>query len=127
MYLVDTNIFLEILLGDHQSQVCQSFLQTNIGNLNISDFSLHSIGVVLYRERKYQLYPIFIRDTLPLVNVVSLPIQNYFCLEQGHIQYQFDFDDAYQYCTAKYFGLTLKTLDRHFLNRPVADLVIERP
>ena len=44
MFLVDTNIFLEILLGQDKKEVCKRFLDKNIGNLNITDFSLHSLG-----------------------------------------------------------------------------------
>ena len=43
MNLVDTNIFLEILLGQEKQEVCKNFLSLNIEQLNITDFSLHSI------------------------------------------------------------------------------------
>ena len=39
MYLLDTNIFLEILLKQDKSDKCKAFLNDNIGLLNISDFS----------------------------------------------------------------------------------------
>ena len=42
MFLVDTNIFLEILLGQDKKEDCKRFLNNNIENLNITDFSLHS-------------------------------------------------------------------------------------
>lgn len=47
MFLVDTNIFLEILPGQEKKTICKEFLDDNAGNLNISDFSLHSLGVIL--------------------------------------------------------------------------------
>ena len=50
MYLVDTNIFLEILLNDPNKLNCEKFLNDNINNLYISDFSLHSIGIILWRR-----------------------------------------------------------------------------
>jgi len=49
MNLVDTNIFLEILLKQEKSEACKSFLSKNKGAINISDFTLHSIGVILFR------------------------------------------------------------------------------
>jgi predicted nucleic acid-binding protein len=49
MFLVDTNIFLEILLTQDKKAICKKFLDKNIGNLHITDFSLHSIGVILFR------------------------------------------------------------------------------
>lgn len=45
MFLIDTNIFLEILLNQDKTLICKDFLNKNIKNLNISDFSLLSIGV----------------------------------------------------------------------------------
>ena len=48
MYLIDTNIFLEVLLTQEKKETCKKFLDENIKNLYISDFSLHSIGVILF-------------------------------------------------------------------------------
>jgi predicted nucleic acid-binding protein len=45
MFLIDTNIFLEILLAQEKSELCKSFLTDNIRDLNMSDFSLHSIAL----------------------------------------------------------------------------------
>lgn len=43
MFLIDTNIFLEILLAQNKKEICKDFLNFNIGKLYITDFSLHSI------------------------------------------------------------------------------------
>ncbi len=56
MYLVDTNIFLEILLGQDKSSVCKDFLNKNDDKIFISDFSLHSIGVILFRFKKKEIF-----------------------------------------------------------------------
>lgn len=56
MYLVDTNIFLEILLHQENSKECKLFLDNNIVALHISDFSLHSIGVILFRNKKREYF-----------------------------------------------------------------------
>jgi predicted nucleic acid-binding protein len=55
MYLVDTNVFLEILLTQEKQDACRKFLETNVGSLFISDFSLHSIGVILFRNNKEEI------------------------------------------------------------------------
>lgn len=47
MYLIDTNIFLEILLNQDKKEICKNFLSENFNLLHISDFSIHSIGVIL--------------------------------------------------------------------------------
>jgi uncharacterized protein len=40
MFLVNTNIFLEILLAQEKREICKEFLEVNSGNIYISDFSL---------------------------------------------------------------------------------------
>jgi len=45
MYLVDTNIFLEIFLKQEKSNECKDFLNQNIQHLMVTDFTLHSIGI----------------------------------------------------------------------------------
>jgi len=50
MFLIDTNIFLEILLEQEKKEDCKKFLNDHIGNLHITDFSLHSIGVILFKQ-----------------------------------------------------------------------------
>ena len=72
MFLVDTNVFLEILLGQEKKETCKQFLDNNIGNLNISDFSLHSIGVILFRYNKEDVFQRFIQDVMPQVRLLSL-------------------------------------------------------
>ncbi len=77
MYLVDTNIFLEILPKQAKSQECKDFLDKNIDELNITDFSLHSIGVILFKQNEDDLFSKFLNDTLPKVNLTSLPKKQY--------------------------------------------------
>lgn len=62
MYLVDTNIFLEIFLGQDKKDECKAFLKENIGKFSISDFSLHSIGIILFRNDMNSSFTDFIRD-----------------------------------------------------------------
>ena len=62
MYLLDTNIILEVLLSQQKKETCKNFLNLFFGNLYLSDFSLHSIGVILFRENKSKLYQMFVND-----------------------------------------------------------------
>ena len=64
MYLIDTNIFLEVLLAQEKKEICKDFLETNFENLTISDFFLHSIGVILFRSNKEQVFEEFVRDVI---------------------------------------------------------------
>ena len=123
MYLIDTNIFLEILLNDSNRNKCEKFLNDNISLLFISDFSLHSIGIILFKKNKPGLYQKFIQDIISHITIVTLDLSNFECLWNGRITYNFDFDDAFQYCVAKHQGLTLITQDEDFKN--VTDIKIE--
>jgi uncharacterized protein len=42
-YLLDTNIFLELLLGNKNSTQAEKFINSHaVSNLAVSDFSIHS-------------------------------------------------------------------------------------
>lgn len=65
MYLVDTNIFLEIFLEQDRAGEAEEFLKnTPTEQLHISDFSLYSIGIILFRRRKYDAFSTFVKDVL---------------------------------------------------------------
>ncbi len=112
--LVDTNIFLEILLNQPASQKCQDFLDQDAGAGWISDFSLHSIGVLLFRRGRAELYGKFVADTLPEMTVLSLSTAGYSELAVVRDKFGLDFDDAYQFCVAKENGLAISTQDKDF-------------
>jgi predicted nucleic acid-binding protein len=55
MYLVDTNVWLERLLDQERSEDVRRFLAATASErLFITDFTLHSIGVVLIRLNKME-------------------------------------------------------------------------
>jgi predicted nucleic acid-binding protein len=114
MFLVDTNVFLEILLRQDKKESCKKFLDNNIGNLNFTDFSLHSIGVILFRYGKEDIFQKFVEDVMPNVKLLSLPMKLYREIVDVSKSLNLDFDDAYQYSTAKYYGLRVATMDKDF-------------
>jgi len=73
MYLVDTSIFLEVLLIQEKCKICKDFFDLNIGNLYISDFSLHSIGVVLLRNKKEDFFQRLTINVVPNIDIITLP------------------------------------------------------
>ena len=113
-FLVDTNVFLEILLNQDKKEHCKMFLNNNIGILNITDFSFHSIGVILFRYAKEDIFQKFIEDVIPNIQLISLPIKLYIEVINTKRNLNLDFDDAYQYSTAKYYELTVATMDKDF-------------
>ena len=114
MFLVDTNVFLEILLRQNKKESCKKFLDNNIGNLNFTDFSLYSIGVILFRYGKEDIFQKFVEDVMPNVKLLSLPMKLYREIVDVRKSLNLDFDDAYQYSTAKYYGLRVATMDKDF-------------
>lgn len=116
MYLIDTNIFLEILLKQEKIEPCKDFLDKHIGELHLSDFSLHSIGVILFKFKKDAIFLKFTEDTLPKAHLVSLPKSQYQSIIKSRKQQKLDFDDAYQYTVCKHHGLRLITMDQDFKN-----------
>jgi predicted nucleic acid-binding protein len=114
MYLIDTNVFLEILLDQENRRKCEGFLLENRGSLFISDFSLHSIGVVLFRHDREEAFQTFMAQFDDLLQIISLPAHRYTDLGRMKVEHGLDFDDAYQCAVAEEFGLRIVTMDAHF-------------
>ena len=121
-YLVDTNIWLERLLGQERSDDVKSLLdKIPASNLYISDFSLHSIGLILNRFKKGKDFSKFIND-LFVYNQVKLitlsPIELKEIVEVINL-YKLDFDDSYQFLSAKKYSLEIISFDSDFLKTPI--------
>ena len=114
MFLADTNIFLEILLKQDKEKDCKKFLNDNVGNIHITDFSLHSIGVILFKYDKQNIFQKFVEDVIPNTKLLSLPMELYVEVVNTRKGLNLDFDDAYQYIIAKHYGLKMVTMDRNF-------------
>jgi len=114
MYLIDTNIFLEILLTQEKHETCKSFLDSNTGNLYISDFSLHSIGVILFRNNKENIFQKFADDVIAKIKVITLSKESYKDLPGIKKNLKLDFDDTYQYKVVKDHDLEIVTMDSDF-------------
>jgi predicted nucleic acid-binding protein len=114
VFLFDTNIFLEILLDQEKKEVCKKILNDNFGNIYLSDFSLHSIGVILLKQKKLKIFDHFLRDILPHSTILSLPKEKYSEITSFASKYKLDFDDAYQSLIAKEFEVGIKTMDKDF-------------
>lgn len=63
MYLVDTNIWLERLLNQERSEEVGYFLDHTLSDrFFISDFALHSIGIVMSKLNQMGAFLSFVRD-----------------------------------------------------------------
>ena len=112
--LVDTNIFLEILLNQAGRKKCEVFSQGEKGAAWISDFTLHSIGVLLFRQKRPELFDRFTADTLPQFTILSLSEAGYAKLSEVNTRHGLDFDDAYQFSVARENKLAIATQDKDF-------------
>jgi len=114
MFLLDTNILLEIILSQAKSAVCKKFIRSNIGQIYVSDFSLYSVGIYLFRRNKEKQFPKVLRIISGISSRTSLKDSELTGLSSVKINFHLDFDDAYQYQVAKEKKLTLVTLDNDF-------------
>ena len=122
MYLLDTNIFLKILLNQEKKLICQEFISENSDKIAISDFSFHSIAVILFRYKKHSVLKDFYADIISKIQVLNLPKPAYKSLIENTSKFGLDFDDMYQYSVAKHFNLEIVTMDTDF--KKVSDLKV---
>jgi len=67
MYLIDTNIFLEILLDRENKESCKKFLiRVEKGEIVaiITTFALHSIAIILEKLKGLKAYGKFLKTIL---------------------------------------------------------------
>ncbi|RLF40512.1 MAG: VapC toxin family PIN domain ribonuclease [Thermoplasmata archaeon] len=117
MYLMDTNVWLERLLDQKRSGEVGHFLdQTPSDQLFITDFSFHSIGIVLSRLNCVDAFLQFVRDAFidGDVSIVRLDPGDMAKVVGTMQRFKLDFDDAYQYAIAERYGLTIVSFDTDF-------------
>ena len=120
-YLVDTNVWLELLLRQTRAEEARAFFERIEANqLVISEFSLYSLGVILARLKKDRVFTDFLSDTMEDAGVtcLRLEIKDLKRILTTRRQFQLDFDDAYQYVVAEKHKLTLVSFDHHFVRTP---------
>jgi len=117
MFLLDTNIFLEYILRRSRVQEVKDFFQrADLSTLHMSDFSLHTLGVIYFREHKISEFLTFVNEDIIAsgTRVISLPPRDFAKIADAARLFQLDFDDAYQYAVAEHYGLSLVSFDRDF-------------
>jgi predicted nucleic acid-binding protein len=115
--LVDTNLFIEVLLNQVSACDARTFLENRKGHeLFVSDFALHSIGLLLFRHKQHQVFRQFLHDVIDRVGIgmVSLSAPEMDALVNAAAKFNLDFDDAYQYSAATTHGLRIVSFDADF-------------
>jgi hypothetical protein len=116
-YLVDTNVWLERLLDQEKSLVASKFLDLiPTDSLFVSDFSIHSIGVILSKLKKSDIFKKFINDLFinGQIELLSLDSSDLLDVIDNIQKYKLDFDDSYQFSVAQKYDLTIVTFDKDF-------------
>ncbi len=117
MYLLDTNIILELLLDQKQADRVEQFLVHSLpASLHLTDFSLYSLGIILLRLKLYDAFLRSLDDLLGTgdIRLIRLEVDDLSQLADAARQFNLDFDDAYQYVAAEKYSLTLLSFDRDF-------------
>jgi predicted nucleic acid-binding protein len=132
-YLVDTNVWLERLLDQKKSEIASRFFNLiPTDELFVSDFSIHSIGVILSRLKKLAVFDKFIDDLFVNGQLEQLTLDPIDLLDvMNNIRrYKLDFDDSYQFSIAQKFDLILVTFDKDFnvrgIKKNTPDEIIEK-
>ena len=117
MYLLDTNILLELLLNQKKAdEVEQLLLETPPEMLCISEFSLDSIGVALVRRVMHDIFLKAVDDMFLMggIRLLRLEPEDMQKVIQSSRRFKLDYDDAYQYVLAEKYNLILVSFDRDF-------------
>jgi predicted nucleic acid-binding protein len=117
MFLLDTNIWLERLLGQEQSKIVGQLLDNlEPSEIVMTDFSLHSIGVICNRLKQRDVFLNFVEDVLidNSVKIVNIPPKQMKRLVEIMNRFNLDFDDAYQYVAAEIEKAEIVSFDKDF-------------
>ncbi len=105
MYLIDTNVFLEVLLARSRREGCKSFLRRVVSGERecaVTDFTVHSIIVVMDGLKRLEALKTFLGSLNAYKGLrtlsTSLPVE-IGAVEQA-LSKGLDMDDAVQYSAA---------------------------
>src|SRR3989338_4578999 len=127
MHLIDTNIFLEFLLGQKRKDECVSLIKKAISGdlrINITRFCIYSIEIALSRDKKIDELKNFlaiIRSSKG-IKIINSDITDDEQIIDLMKKYNLDFDDALHCYICKLYNLKLISFDKHFDKTPIKRL-----
>jgi predicted nucleic acid-binding protein len=122
MLLVDTNIFLEVLLAQQRKDDCAAFLHRLVKAKEVgvvTDFSIHSIMVIMGNLGRLEELRIFLLSIIAYkgLKIYNTTINDEIKAAQIAQTKKLDIDDALQYTAAKALNVqAIVSLDKHFNN-----------
>lgn len=117
MYLIDTNIFLEILLEQEKSKECEALINRAIksSGFHISSFTLHSIEVIMLRNNKVNELKQFLSDiNESRILRIETNSEDELNALSIMIKFKLDFDDSLQNHICEKQNLKIISYDKHF-------------
>jgi len=120
MYLVDANIFLEVLLSRTRKEECKNFLKSlKSGKKSgtITDFTIHSIIVIMDGLDRLSELKIFLLSLLAYKGLYIYPttIAEEVKATEIALERNLDMDDAIQYSSALSANAdAIVSFDKHF-------------
>lgn len=122
MYLIDTNVFLEVLLLQPKKEECEKFLEQlrkgkKLGI--VTDFTIHSIIVIMYNYGKLDGLRIFLSSLTSYkgLRVYPTDLTSEIKATELAAQNKLDMDDAIQYAIALDANVeAIVSFDKHFNN-----------
>jgi predicted nucleic acid-binding protein len=108
--------FLEAILDQDKAEEAKNlFKYISSCESYISDFSLNSIGIILFKLNKQNYFEILIDDIIASnTEILSIDIDSIKELIPISLKYGLDFDDAYQYFIAEIYDLKIISFDKDF-------------
>ncbi|MEM2437463.1 MAG: PIN domain-containing protein [Thermoproteota archaeon] len=117
MFLIDTNIFLELFLNREKADECERFLEEiSNGDLEavVTRFSIHAIEAILNNPKLILIFLRNIENSLGLT-VYDTTMDEEMAVSMIMEEKKLDFDDALQYYVAKKLGIeAIVSFDKHF-------------
>jgi len=116
-FLIDTNVWLEMLLKQERASESVSFLQqVDPQEVALTDFSLYSVALAMTQLKKDNELVDFVSDALEDSGFVSIGLElaDLKTVIAARQRFKLDFDDAYQYAAAEKHNLTLVSFDADF-------------
>lgn len=127
MFLIDTNIFLELFLGQKKTDDCEKFLEkVSKGDLEavVTKFTVRASEAVLNDSELILTFLRNLRNSLGL-NVYETSLEDEIAASMLMDKIKLDFDDALQFYVAKKLGVeAIVSYDRHF---DMVDIVRKEP